>query len=145
MTRVGRGFVMIVVVLWSCSGGAGGDSEGDSAGATEELGAAPSNVEEAVEQYVGHLEALVEIASGVTDEDSAREGAAAFERRIEALNQAGKVMEDVNPVELGMRMREDYQRIARLSAELGREMSRIAADPELSTIMGNAMREYRAQ
>jgi hypothetical protein len=82
--------------------------------------AAPSNAEEAIEEYLGSLEELVEIARNTTDEATAKENAPIFEQKARELNELGEALSDI-------------------------EMVRISTDPELVMVMSNAMRAYRGQ
>jgi hypothetical protein len=57
--------------------------------------AAPSNAEEAIEEYLGSLEELVEIARNTTDEATAKENAPIFEQKARELNELGEALSDI--------------------------------------------------
>ena len=109
------------------------------------MGATPSSAEEAIEKYLGSLEELVEIARNTTDEATAKENAPIFEQKARELNELGEALSDIDPAELRSEFMDQHTQVTQLTAELGKEMVRISADPALVMVMSNAMRAYRGQ
>jgi hypothetical protein len=115
------------------------DSESDGAALSSDQteisgnrSAAPSSAGEAIEEYLGSLEELVEIARNTTDEATAKENAPIFEQKARELNELGEALSDIGP---GARHGH-----VECDARLSRPVDRDGSDHEESQLTGREAR-----